>query len=211
MTKRELKNSLYVEISRISKAMSNSNRMEIIDYISNGEKCVEEIALQTGISIANTSQHLQNLKKERLVSSRKKGVQVYYTLASEEVYKAWIGLRNLTLQISPYINETISEIRRAFDYEEPFSLQDIKERDDICFLDVRPKDEFNKGHLPNALSIPIGELKDRIKDVPKEKLIIAYCRGMFCMIADEAVKILQEKGYNAKKIEESVLDYKMLL
>jgi len=210
MDKREFKNSVYNEISRISKAMSNPNRLEIIDYIANGEKCVEDIALQTGISIANTSQHLQTLKRERLVKTRKKGVYVCYSLASNEVYMVWKSLRDLTLTISPYVRDTIKEIREKNKYDAPITLDKINERDDVYLLDVRPKDEYKKGHIPNALSVPLEELNDRLDEIPKDKLVIAYCRGMFCSIADEAVKMLQTKGYNAKKIEESVLDYQTL-
>jgi len=209
MNKRELKNNIYSEISKISKAMSNSNRLEIIDFIANGEKCVEDIALQTGISIANASQHLQTLKKERLVTSKKNGVHVCYSLASFEVYLAWKSLRDLTLSISPHVKEILNEIRESNNYDEPFSLDKIRERDDVFFLDVRPLDEYEKEHISGAVSIPIKELANRIHEVSKDKLVIAYCRGMFCSIADEAVKILHSKGYNAKKIKESLLDYQI--
>ncbi|MEZ4848195.1 MAG: metalloregulator ArsR/SmtB family transcription factor [Bacteroidia bacterium] len=207
---KNLKDSAYGEISRISKAMSNPNRLEIIDFLANGQKCVEDIALQTGISIANASQHLQTLKRERLVKAQKKGVQVFYSLASNEVYVAWKSLRDLTLTLSPYIREAITEIRAQNKYDQPITIDKIKERGDAYWLDVRPKDEYEKGHIPQALSIPIDELKSRLNEIPKDKLIIAYCRGMFCSIADEAVKILHTEGYNAKKIEESVLDHKIL-
>ena len=211
MDKRQFKDNVYSEISRISKAMSNPNRLEIIDFIANGKKCVEDIALQTGISIANASQHLQTLKKERLVKAQKKGVHVYYSLASNEVYLVWRSLRDLTLRISPYIRDSINEIRENNEYDDPITLEKIVKRDDVYLLDVRPKDEYEKGHIPNALSVPFNELYDRLGEIPKNKLVIAYCRGMFCSIADEAVKILHTQGYNAKKIEESVLDYQILM
>lgn len=209
MTKRTYKDELYQEISRISKAMANPLRLEILDFIANGEKCVEEIALQTGLSMANASQHLQTLKKERLVRARKEGVQVYYALASREVYRAWIGLRDLTLTLSPYIRETMDRLRESNDYDLPVTLEEIGGRTDVCLLDVRPKDEYEKVHLPQALSIPVGELSNRLGDLPKDKLIIAYCRGMFCTLADEAVKLLRAKGFKARKIETSALEYEL--
>lgn len=209
-SRRELKNNIYTEISRVAKAISNPNRLEIIDFIANGEKCVEDIALQTGISIANASQHLQILKKERLVKSRKKGVHVCYILASDDVYMAWKSVRDLTLSVSPFVGEIMNEIREINNFDEPFSLDEIRERNDVCLLDVRPEDEYKKGHIPNAISIPITELIDRLSEIPKDKLVIAYCRGIFCSLSDDAVKILHSKGYNAKKIEESVLDYQIL-
>jgi len=209
MDKRRFKDSVYNEISSLAKAMSNPNRLEIIDFIANGEKCVEDIALQTGISIANASQHLQTLKRERLVKSRKNGVYVCYSLTSMEVYKAWKGLRDLTLNISPYIQEAVHEIRKKNKYGTPIPFEEIVRRKDIFLLDVRPRDEYDKGHIPNAFSVPIEELTERMDEIPKDKFVIAYCRGMFCSIADEALKMLHTRGYNAKKIEESVLDYQI--
>ncbi len=210
MTNRELKNNIYEEISRVSKAISNPNRLEIIDYLSNGQKCVEDIAIQTGISIANASQHLQILKKERLVISQKRGVQVCYSLASEEVYLAWKSLRDLSLTISPFVRDILNQIRQNNKYDQPFTLDKVKNREDVFFIDVRPDDEFQKDHLPNAVSIPLNELDQRMSEIPKDKLVIAYCRGMFCLIADKAVKKLKIHGYNAKKIEENVSDYHLI-
>lgn len=209
MNKRDFKDNSYDEISRIAKAMSNPNRLEIIDFIANGEKCVEDIALQTGISIANASQHLQTLKKERLVKARKNGVQVFYSLGSREVYRAWKGLRDLALQLSPHVREMMDQLRISNEFDLPVTLNQIKGRSDIHLLDVRPKDEYQKGHMPKATSIPLDELEERLGDLPKEKLIIAYCRGMFCTLADEAVKILRIKGYKARKIELSVPEYEL--
>ena len=206
---RELKNSIYNEISRIAKAISNPNRLEILDFIANGAKSVEDIALQTGISIANASQHLQILKKERLVHTSKKGNHVFYSLVSMEVYVAWKSLRDLTLSISPYVEQTMNEIRKNFAYKRPLTLNELNERKDIYLLDVRPIDEYEKGHIPKAISIPLADLKNCLEQIPKDKLVITYCRGMFCLVADEAVKILHINGYKAKRIEESVLDYQM--
>lgn len=209
MDKRDFKNNAYHEISRVAKAMSNPNRLEIIDFIANGEKCVEDIALQTGITIANASQHLQTLKKERLVRARKDGVQVFYSLGSGEVYHAWKALRDLTLQLSPHIREMIDQLQVSNEFDPPVTLDQIKGRSDVHLLDVRPKDEYRKGHIPGAISISLEELEEHLGDLPKDKLIIAYCRGMFCTLADEAVKFLRTKGYKARKIEVSVPEYEL--
>ena len=207
--KRALKNSIYSEISRVAKAISSPNRLEILDFIANGAKSVEDIALQTDISIANASQHLQTLRKERLVRAIKKGNHVFYSLTSMEVYLSWKSLRDLTVSVSPHIEKILAEIRGSFDYEEPIALSEIQERRDIYLLDVRPFDEYEKNHIPKATSIPLEELKNRLEEIPKDKLVITYCRGQFCLIADEAVKVLHSNGYHAKKIEESVLDYQI--
>lgn len=211
MNKRDFKGQVYGEISRVAKAISSPRRLEIIDFIANGEKCVEDIALQTRMSFANTSQHLQTLKKERLVKVRKNGVQAYYSLASKEVYRAWKGLRDLTVALSPHARESLDQIRISNGYGLVITLDQIKGRTDVRLLDVRPKDEYQKGRLPEAISMPLGELEERIGEIPKDKLIIAYCRGMFCTLADEAVKILRAKGYKAQKIETSVPEYELSL
>ena len=209
MDKREHKDRIYSEISRIAKAISNPNRLEILDFIANAEKSVEDIALQTGISIANASQHLQTLKAERLVTSSKHGNRVFYTLESMDVYMAWKSLRNLALSVSPSMELSMAEFRASLGYQEACSLDEVKDRADVCLLDVRPVDEYEKAHIPNAVSIPIKELTKRLKELPKDKLVVAYCRGMFCTYADEAVKILLDNGYNAAKIDEGVLDYEL--
>lgn len=210
MDKREFKDSVYSEISRVAKAFSNPNRLEIIDLISNGEKSVEDIALETGITIANASQHLQSLKKERLVKTIKKGHHVYYSLASTEIYWTWKSLRDLTISVSPYIGSLVNNFREVFGVEKSYSFEDVQNRKDIFLLDVRPKDEYEQGHIPKAVSIPIDSLEENLNQIPKDKLIITYCRGMFCSYAEEAVKILHNSGYNAKRLEENVIDYQSL-
>jgi len=210
MHKRDFKDAAYTEISRIAKAMASPARLEIVDFVANGEKCVEDIALQTGISIANASQHLQTLKRERLVRARKHGVQVFYSLASPEAFRAWTSLRDLTLALSPHLREAMDHFRVSNAYDLPVSLEEIAGRPDVCLLDVRPEDEFQKDHLPEAVCIPLEELEERCASLPKDKLIIAYCRGMFCTLADEAVKMLQTKGFMARKIETSVPEYAFL-
>lgn len=208
MKKREFKDRVYSEISSISKAFSNANRLEIIDLLANGEKSVEDIALETGISIANASQHLQWLKRERLVSTNKIGHYVYYSLASSEVYWTWRSLRDLAVSVSPRIKYLVDDFRADYGGKGSYSFKEIKDRDDIVFLDVRPKDEFEKDHIPDAVSIPIDELKENLSGIPKDKLVVTYCRGMFCSYAEEAVKILQANGYNVKRLEENVMDIK---
>ncbi len=206
MDKRAFKDEIFTEISRITRALSNSNRMEIVHFIANGEKSVEAIALQTGMRIANASQHLQNLKKERLVISRKVGVQVFYALASEDVYLAWKSLRDLALHSSPYLRDTVSRMQESLNLYKPISIEEITHRDDVFWIDVRPEDEFKKHHVFNALSIPLETLVNRMGELPKDKLIVVYCRGMFCTMADEAVSKLLEHGFNANRIEENILE-----
>ena len=207
MEKRQFKDTVYYEISRISKIFANPNRLEIIDLLANGPKSVEDIASETGISIANASQHLQSLKKERLVDTHREGNRIFYSITSNDIYHAAKSLRDLAIHISPYIKMTLDEFREKSGYKKPYMLDSLSEREDLVFLDVRPEDEYESGHIPNAISIPIQELEMKINDIPKDKLIVAYCRGMFCTFADEAVKFLNDRGYKAMKLDQSVLEY----
>ena len=207
MEKRIFKDTVYNEISRISKIFSNPNRLEIIDLIANAPKSVEDIAIETGISIANASQHLQLLKKERLVNTHREGNRIFYVISSNEVYLAAKSMRDLAIHISPYINLTLKEFRNQSGYIKSYTMDQLSDRDDAIFLDVRPLDEYESGHIPNAISIPIKELEYKLNEIPKDKLIIAYCRGIFCTYADEAVKMLSEKGFRAIKLDQNVLEY----
>ena len=207
MEKREFKDTIYNEISRISKIFSNPNRLEIIDLIANGPKSVEEIAMETGISVANASQHLQILKKERLVKSHRKGNRIFYVIFSTEVYLAAKSMRDLAMHISPYMKIALEEFRNTSGYQTAYSLDQLSNRDDMIFLDVRPLDEYDSGHIPSAMSIPVKDLESKIHEIPKDKLIVAYCRGIFCTYADEAVKFLNKNGYNAMKLEQNVIEY----
>ena len=207
MEKRAFKDHVYSEVSRISKLFSNPHRLEIIDLIANGPKSVEDIATETGISIANASQHLQSLKKERLVDTHRKGTRIFYRLVSDQVYMTAKSLRDLALSISPYVQMTINEFKKESGYIDSYSLDPLMNSEDLVFIDVRPEDEFESGHIPNALSIPIKDLELKINDIPKDKLIIAYCRGMFCTYADEVVQLLNQKGYKAMKLDQSVFEY----
>ena len=205
MEKRDFKQKVYQEVGNLAKALSNAGRMEIVDLLANGAKNVEEIANQTAMSVANASQHLQTLKKERLVIPHRRGNQIYYSLASEEVYGVFASLRQLTLHQSPFLRQTLDGYREGKGFDEPLSREEIP-HEDVLFLDVRPREEYQKGHLKNSLSLPLEELNDRLNELPKNKLMIAYCRGMFCTMADEAVKILLQKGFRAKKMEEGYMD-----
>lgn len=208
MDTREYKDAVYSEISTLVKAFSNSNRLEILDFLSNGEKYVEEIAIETGISIANASQHLQTLRKERLVRSRKEGVYVSYALASSEVYTTWKALRSLSINTSLHLRELIADQQKQFPNGVSVPFSEISNRKDVVLVDLRPVDEYNQSHFKNAISIPSDELKERLDELPQDKVIVTYCRGMFCSFADRAIDFLKSKGYMAKKIVDHPMDTK---
>ncbi len=211
MDKRIFKDSVYGELSSISKALANPNRLEIIDLLAQKEFSVEEISNQTNMSIANASQHLQTLKAARLVNSFRNGHYIYYTLANESVFKFWKALREFGTERNVEIRRVVEDFRKGKGAFESVTLKDLKEREDLrdcIFLDVRPQAEFDSGTIPNAISIPVDELNDRFKELPNDKNIIAFCRGPFCTFADEAIQLLDEKGYKAVRLEEGYPDWK---
>ena len=206
MEKRAFKDNIYNAIAGMTKAFSNANRLEIIDLLANGEKTVEQIAGQTAVTVANASQHLQILKSARLVKSRREGNFIFYTLNGRKAYASWKALRDLALEQEPTVQVTLQQFRGEMGSLENRLPEALAGSDALLFLDVRPADEFAAGHLENALSIPIGELLQRLGELPRHKTIIAYCRGPFCTFADEAVQLLKTHGFDAVRLEENYLD-----
>lgn len=210
MNKRTFKDQIYTTIAGMGKAFSSANRLEILDLLANGEKSVEAVAEATAISIANASHHLQLLKSARMVKSRREGNFIYYALASREVLAAWKALRDLALAREPETQLVLREFREGMNGQAGLSYRELGDsQEGRVFLDVRPADEFAAGHLPGAWLIPIDELPARLAELPKDKKIIAYCRGPFCTYADEAVQMLRARGFDAVRLEEGVADIKL--
>jgi len=209
MDKRAFKDTIYTAIAGITKAFSNPNRLEIIDLLANGEKTVEHIAIQTAITVANASQHLQVLKAARLVRSRREGNFIFYALNGKKVYVAWQALRDLALEQEPAVQVTMQQFRQKLAKPDEQARQNLRTATGVLYLDVRPADEYAAGHLPEALSIPMEELADRLEELPRDKTIIAYCRGPFCTYADEAVQLLHAHGFRAVRLEAGYLDIQL--
>ncbi len=212
MNKREFKDKVYSELARITRSMANPHRLEIIELLAQGEFSVEQIADQTSLSIANASQHLQVLKVAQLVEINRQGNFIYYRLSNSNVFKAWKALRELGVERIAAIDKVVKEFRKSkFDFE-TVTIDGLIERLDsgkVTILDVRPESEYKQGHIAHAISIPIDELSKRLKELPKRTEIIAYCRGPFCVYADEAVNILTKAGYKATRLEEGFPDWKL--
>lgn len=212
MNKREFKDSVYNELAKITKSMANPHRLEIIELLAQGDFSVEQIAEQTNLPIANASQHLQVLKTAMLVDINRQGNFIYYRLANNNVFKAWKALRELGVERIATIEKLVRDFRQSkFKFESVTidGLLQKLESGKVTILDVRPQTEFNKGHIANAVSIPIDELKERMSELPKRTEIIAYCRGPFCVYADEAVALLCKAGYKATRLEEGFPDWKI--
>lgn len=210
MEKRIFKDNIYTAIAGLTKAFSNGNRLEILDLLANGEKTVEQVAANTTLSIANASQHLQVLKQSRLVKSRRQGNFIYYKLNSLKAYAAWKALRDLALETEPAVQAILRQYRQEAGSPESLTLSTLPADDRILLVDVRPASEFATGSLPGAVSIPIAELPRRLEELPRHRTIVAYCRGVFCTFADEAVQLLKANGFNALRLEESYLDHLLL-
>lgn len=210
MTKREFKDKVYGELSKITKALANPHRLEIVELLAQGDYSVEQISLQTSLSVANTSQHLQVLKGAQLVDVDRKGNFIYYRLSSEKVFKAWKALRELGVEQIVSIERLVKDFRQSkFKFESVTVEELIKkiETGKVTILDVRPETEYKRGHIANSVSIPFDQLSKRMNELSKRKEIIAYCRGPFCVFADEAVAMLLKAGYKARRLDEGFPDW----
>ena len=213
MNKRQFKDKVYDELAKITKALANPHRLEIIELLAQGDYSVEQISIQASLSIANTSQHLQVLKTAQLVEITRNGNFIHYRLASANVYKAWKALRELGVERIAAIEKLVRDFRGSkFKFESVTIDELIKkiESRKITILDVRPEAEYEKGHIPNAISIPFDQLSKRLKELPKRSEIIAYCRGPFCVFADEAVALLNKAGFKATRLEEGFPDWEVI-
>jgi rhodanese-related sulfurtransferase/predicted transcriptional regulator len=212
MDKRIFKEKVYSLLAKMIQAMANPRRLEIIDLLGQGEKSVDQLAKETHMAIANASQHLQVLKAASLVDVRREGNFIYYRLAHEEIYKSWQTMRQLGLERIAEMEKIIKEFREKRNVLEEVKINELVTRlnsRNIVLLDVRPADEYEMGHIPEAINIPVDELAKQLKKLPKNKEYVAYCRGPFCVFADEAVSMLIKKGFRAKRLAEGFPDWKL--
>lgn len=211
MADKAAKQALFDEFARVGKAVSSGRRAEMIDVLANGERRVESLAEEVGLSVANVSQHLQVLRAAGLVSSRREGTSVFYRLAAPEVATFWRTLQ----QIAAKRIADVDRLARAYlgddDGVEAVTKKELarrlRKKEDIVVVDVRPTEEYAAGHIPGALSIPVDELRRRLKELPKDKEVVAYCRGSYCAFAPEAVRLLRKKGYAASVLDEGLPDW----
>jgi rhodanese-related sulfurtransferase len=212
MKGREFKNAIYDGLAKLLKALSNPYRLEIIEMLSQGEKSVEGIVQVTGMSVANASQHLQVMKHNNIVKARKEGHYVYYSLFNDEFLSIYQHITKYAVREIAELEKILNRQREdnkslnAVSLEE---LEDMIENQHVLLLDVRPSLEYAFGHITGAVSVPVNELMARLKDFSKSKEIIAYCRGPFCVLADEAVKILNEQGYKVRRLDEGYPEWKL--
>ena len=202
--KRRFKTELYDQFARISKALASGRRLELVDLLAQGERTVEALAAETQQSVANTSQHLQELRRARLVETARAGNHIYYRLADAGVGRLWLALRALGQSRLAEINGLTQSFFSDRAQLQPIDSRELRRRlkeRSVLVIDVRPEMEYHAGHISGARSVPISELKSRLKELPKDREIVAYCRGPYCVFADEAVALLRRRGYRASRLE----------
>jgi rhodanese-related sulfurtransferase len=204
MSHRPFKDRLYAEFERVGHALASARRLEILDLLAQAPRHVEALAEETAMSVANVSQHLQILRRARLVEATREGTRVLYRLADERVLHVWLALRGVAesrLAEVPQLARDFAVPHANSAPVERSELQRLVERGDVTLIDVRPAVEYQHGHLPSALPVPLEELADRLAELPHDRRIVAYCRGAYCLFADEAVALLRRHGFDAYRLE----------
>ena len=210
---RAFKDAIYEQFARIGKAVSSPKRMELLDLLCQGPRTVEALARESGLTVANASQHLQVLRSSRLVESEKEGLFVIYRLADPAVCEFYRAMRMLAESRLAEVEQVKRQFLAGREGMEPLDRESLLARvrqGAVTVLDVRPVEEFKAGHIAGALSIPLDGLKLRLSDLARDQEIVAYCRGPYCVLSVEAVEILRAEGFPAIRIEEGIQDFRAM-
>ena len=205
MGDRAAKDALFDGLAGVAKVLGNGRRAEIVDVLAQSERSVEEVAGELGQSIANTSQHLQRLLRAGLVRTRREGNRIYYSLAGPRVAELWAAVRDVAAEHVAELDKLAAAYlgdRSGLDTVTRDELARRLRDGDVVVLDVRPEAEYRAGHIAGAVSLPVGELTRRLRDLPEDRSVVAYCRGPYCVYADDAVRTLTRSGYRAVRLED---------
>ena len=208
---REFKDRLFEQFARVGKALASPKRLEIVDLLAQGERTVEEISRETVMSVASASQHLQVLKAARMVEARREGLYVHYRLADEDVFRTWQAVRALAESRLAELERVVDTYLKDRDALEALDATELMERlsdDGVIVIDVRPEEEYRAGHIPGARSVPLGVLEAALQTLPREREVVAYCRGPYCVFSDEAVAFLRARGYRARRLRQGLPDWR---
>jgi rhodanese-related sulfurtransferase/DNA-binding transcriptional ArsR family regulator len=210
---RRFKNAIYEQFARVGKALASPHRIELVELLSQGPRTVEALARMTDMSLANTSQHLQVLRAAGLLEATKEGLFVTYRLADGSVADLLLALRKVAetrlAEVAKVSRDFLAENAQLEPVDEDALRRRVR-KGEVTVLDVRPPEEYEAGHIPGALSVPLPELAKRLSDLPKRREVVAYCRGPYCVLAIEAVKLLRARGFKAVRLEDGVLDWAAL-
>jgi len=208
---REFKDALYAQFARIGHALASPKRIELLDLLGQGEKTVEALAEQVATPVKNTSAHLRVLRQARLVETRRDGTYVYYRLADDDVFGLLRTLESLAHSRLADVQQVVRSYLDGLDGLEPVTFKELRRllrEEDVTVVDVRPADEYEAGHIPGALSMPVPELKRRLGELPRGREVIAYCRGRYCVYSLDAVTLLRKHGYRARRAHEGLPDWR---
>ena len=211
MSSHNFKHDLFTQFAQVGKALSNANRLVLLEYIAQGERSVDELAKVSGLTVANTSQHLQQLRQAGMVDCRKDGLKVYYTLSGDDIIGLLDALRGVAERHVADVERLINTYLTVKDELEPLPRQELLERVRdglVTVLDVRPPEEYAAGHVPGAVNVPLSELEHYLKGLNPRQEIVAYCRGPHCVLAFDAVALLRKQGLKARRLEDGYPEWR---
>lgn len=213
MPEQNFKKALFAQFARVARAMSNGHRLELLEFLAQSEHSVDELARLSGLTVANTSQHLQQLRQAGLVSSRKAGQKVFYRISGDDVPLLFNALRKVAERHIADVSQLIQTYLDVKDNLEPLPAKELLSRVReglVTVVDVRPPEEYAAAHIPGAISIPLVELEQRLDELDPDKEIVAYCRGPHCVLAFDAVTMLRERGHTASRFDGGVPEWRLL-
>lgn len=212
MSTPNVKSLLFAEFARVSKALGSGNRLELLEFLAQGERSVDALAKLSGLAVANTSRHLQVLRQAGLITARKEGLFVYYTVSGQGVVKLLAALQEVAQHNVAEVTKLVNTYLTSKDSLEPVSVQDLADRMRnglVSVIDVRPAEEYAAGHLSGAINVPLADLEKHLDRLPGDREVIAYCRGPFCLMSFEAVARLRSKGLKARRLETGFPEWKV--
>ncbi len=212
MSKENVKTALFNQFARIGKALSNPNRLHLLELLAQGERAVDALAAVAELSTANTSQHLQQLKHAGLVSTRKEGLNVYYQLSGDDVLALFMSLRDVAAGHLADVDRIVVDLLGPKDDLEPVAAVDLLakvESGEVMVLDVRPEEEYAAGHVPHARNVPMALLESTLKSLPKDQQVVAYCRGPHCVLVFDAVEKMRQLGFSARRLQDGFPEWKL--
>ena len=211
MSSGNFKQDVYAQLARVGKALGHANRLELLEFVAQGPRSVEDLANMARLSVANASKHLQELRRAGLVRARKEGLRVYYEVAGPDVVDLLAALREVAETRLAEVDQLLRTYVNARDDLEPIPGAELLKRAKmglVTVLDVRPPEEYAAGHLPGAINVPAGEIAKHLKQLPKGREVIAYCRGPYCLMSVDAVTLLRQKGFKARRLENGFPEWK---
>jgi rhodanese-related sulfurtransferase/DNA-binding transcriptional ArsR family regulator len=212
MSSKPVKSLLFAEFARVSKALGSGNRLELLEFMAQGARSVDALAKLSGLSVANASQHLRVLRQAGLVTARKEGLFVYYSVSGGGVIRLLAALQEVAQNNVAEVTQLVNTYLTSKDSLEPVSVNDLADRMRdglVTVVDVRPQEEYAAGHLRGAIHVPLAEIEKNLDALPRDREIVAYCRGPFCVLSFEAVAQLRKHGFNARRLETGYPEWKV--